>query len=205
MNNLDNLFYNENTITLIKIAGEYCNLIEECNNYSIRELLKKLLIYLPHLYHLGMIIPEIEENSDNYNEKYVTEDIYNSIYNSLLMKFGQYDTFEGLYIEENFQNTENTTMSISEFLSDIYQDLKNFIYLFQFGNEEVMYEALWDLKINFELYWGRRITELMRPLHDLFFSDKELEEETFKKQNIERDTTNWFISRRQRDFKNGLN
>lgn len=205
MNSSENLFYSENTITLIKTAGEYCSLMEECNNYSLKELIGKLLISLPHLYHLAISIPDLDESSDSYNEKFVTEELYNNIHYSLLTKFGQYDSFEGLYIEENFQNAEKTTMSISEFLSDIYQDLKNFIYLFQFGNEEVMYEALWELKVNFELYWGKRIAELMRPLHDLYFSEKELEEDTFKKLENKRDTTNWFISKRQHDFQNGLN
>jgi len=204
MNNSD-LFYNENTISLIKTAGEYCNLVEECSNYTLKEFIGKLLICLPNLYYLAMLIPEIEEISESYNEKYVTEEMYNKLFNSLMIKLGQYDSFEGLYIEEEFNNAEKTSMSISEFLTDIYQDLKNFIYLFQFGNEEVMLEALWELKVNFELYWGKRIVEILRPLHDMFFNERELEENTYKNFEIKRDTTNWFISRRQRDFQNDLN
>ena len=56
---------------------------------------------------------------------------------------------------------------ISEDLADIYQDLKNFIFIYQLGLNETMNDALVRCKENFALFWGQRLVNTLRALHDV--------------------------------------
>ena len=67
--------------------------------------------------------------------------------------------------------------TISEDLADIYQDLKNFVAAFASQNEESMNNAIVKVKENFRTYWGQKLVNAMRPIHELTFGDHEEETE----------------------------
>lgn len=67
--------------------------------------------------------------------------------------------------------------TISENLADIYQDLKNFISIYADRNEECMSAALQKVQDNFRTYWGQKLVNAMRPLHEVLYSEKEDGEE----------------------------
>lgn len=57
------------------------------------------------------------------------------------------------------------TRFISEDLADIYQDVKDFICLFQLGLNLTMNDALAQCQENFRLYWGQKLVNTLRALH----------------------------------------
>ena len=72
---------------------------------------------------------------------------------------------------------------ISEDLADIYQDLKDFISVFQLGLNETMNDSLVVCKEHFREFWGQRLVNTMRALHDVKHSpaddgeEEEMEDE----------------------------
>ena len=65
-----------------------------------------------------------------------------------------------------------------------------------------MYEAIWECSQNFKTYWGQRLTNALRALHFLRYSDEEINEDEDFKINEDTsindiDTSDWIISRRQ--------
>lgn len=72
---------------------------------------------------------------------------------------------------------------ISEDLADIYQDLKDFISVFQLGLNETMNDSLVVCKEHFREFWGQRLVNTMRALHDVKYSpaddgeEEEMEDE----------------------------
>ena len=62
---------------------------------------------------------------------------------------------------------------ISEDLADIYQDLKDFISVFQLGLNETMNDSLVICKEHFEEFWGQRLVNTMRALHDVKYNSTE--------------------------------
>lgn len=62
------------------------------------------------------------------------------------------------------------TASISEDLSDIYQDLKNFITVFERGVTDNMNDALYFCIENFKSYWGQKLVNVLRALHSLKYT-----------------------------------
>ena len=69
------------------------------------------------------------------------------------------------------------TKYISEDLADIYQDIKDFIFVFQLGLNETMNDALAICQENFALYWGQKLVNTLRALHDVKYAQADSEDE----------------------------
>ena len=62
---------------------------------------------------------------------------------------------------------------ISEDLADIYQDLKDFIGVFQSGLNVTMNDSLCVCKEHFAEFWGQRLVNTMRALHDVKYNSSD--------------------------------
>ena len=69
------------------------------------------------------------------------------------------------------------TKNISEDLADIYQDIRDFIFVFQLGLNETMNDSLAACQEHFALYWGQKLVNTLRALHDVKYiqPDEEVE------------------------------
>ncbi len=67
------------------------------------------------------------------------------------------------------------TKSISEDLADIYQDIKDFIFVFQLGLNETMNDSLASAGKNFGTYGDRKLVNTLRALHDVKYNQPEEE------------------------------
>jgi len=147
-------------------------------------------------------LPKLEPNFDDENEKFVTEEDWDFIHQSVKRKLGFHDEYRDVYDPLTHEQIEQSSASISDNLADIYQDLKNFIGLYNIGTEEIMNDALWECQMNFEEFWGQKLLSALKAIHTVSFSGDDLENEDLEQdENNEINTDNWFISRRQEDFR----
>jgi len=94
--------------------------------------------------------------------------------------------------------------SISENLTDMYQDIKDFLLLYQTGTTEVMNDAVWECRLNFETFWGQKLVNSMRAIHKFIYSGEEIGKiENDVEDSERRNTSDWFITRRQKDLSGG--
>ena len=93
--------------------------------------------------------------------------------------------------------------TISENMADIYQDIKDFLLLYQTGTAEVMNDAVWECRMNFENFWGQKLVNSMRAIHRFLYSGEEIGkvENDIEDRDEDRNTSDWFITRRQKDFR----
>lgn len=171
MENANNIVYSKNAVEFVAVANEYCNLIETVATYKPQTLLDFLRKLLPLLYFKVSTLPPMEKISDDELEKYVSELEYNALLTKWLLKLGEYDLYHEVIDPEIQFGTETVTASISENLLDIYQDMKDFLTSYSFGNEEVMYDSLAVCLEHFRDFWGQRLVNVLRALHQLCFSD----------------------------------
>jgi len=167
--------YSRQVIEFVASANEYCKYLEGASQVKGIEILKFMQRLLPYLYIRASLMPAPEPVFDEGNEKCVTEDDYKRIYRTLLLKMGNADKFpvivdigdpaDGLY-----------TGSIAESLTDIYQDMKDFLINYRTGTEEVMNDAVWEVNLNFEEFWGEKLVNSLSAIHRFLYSGKELEE-----------------------------
>ena len=69
--------------------------------------------------------------------------------------------------------------NISEDLADIYQDIRDFIFIFQLGMNETMNDALFICQENFKQLWGQKLVNTLRALHDVKYNAEQDSEEEF--------------------------
>lgn len=158
-------------------AAEYCTFVESTANFGKVDFIQKAIRLFSGLYAAVANMPEITNATENVNEKFVKETDWHRIYNQVHTKLGYHDDYIDVYDPVAKEYQDVSIVSLADNFADVYQDLKDFVTLYSKGNEEVMMDALWEVRMNFEEYWGPKLLSALRTLHRLFFSDEDLDDE----------------------------
>lgn len=205
MDNNSNPVYSRNVVEFVAVANEFCKYAERASELKGDELLKILQRILPLMYLKASLLPQLNPFFEDGNEKFVTESDWVNIHETLKEKFGTADEYLEVFDEKMKESDSPVLSSISENMSDIYQDVKDFLLLYQTGTDEVMNDAVWECRLNFETFWGQKLLNSLRAIHKFIYSGEEIGVVEEEKDNDEadetRNTADWFISRRQKDFR----
>jgi len=197
--------YSRTVVEFVAVANEFCKYAEHSSELKGDEILKIMQRILPLLYLKASLLPLLEPFFEDGNEKFVTEDDWNGINDILMEKFGTANDYLEVFDEKINDSDGPVVSSISENMSDIYQDMKDFLLLYQTGTGEVMNDAVWECRMNFENFWGQKLLNSLRAIHKFIYSGEEIG----KVKNVEEDsdenrnTADWFITRRQKDMREG--
>lgn len=198
--------FSRNVVEFTAAAAEFCKYAEHAREIKGGEMLRILQRILPFIYLKASLLPDLEPFFDDGNEKFVNEADWNRIRDDFRFVLASADDYLGQTDERLTEIPDDKTSSISEDMADIYQDLKDFLLLFQTGTQEVMNDAVWECRLNFENIWGQKLLSSMRAIHRFIYSGEEISElpDEDKTGGEERNTRDWIISKRQKDFrKNG--
>lgn len=168
-----NVVFSKNVVEFVTVAVQYCTFLENTENQTSKEYTDKLTILLPLLYLKAALLPETEIEDEIYPEVTVTEDDYNYIVSKLYSAYKEKDTYLEVFLDDMKYSDTPIAASISEDIADIYQDIKNFISIYEQGIEENMSEGLYTCFENFKLYWGQKLVNVLRALHSLRYSEDE--------------------------------
>ena len=169
-NQTENPIYAHDTLEFVTVAAEYCALLEKCEERTAEELVGTLLKLLPLLYMKVQLLPEVDTDGAFVPSDQVTEDDYNYVREGVWRLLREHDEYEMLVWDEDMQTEESRWCSVSEGLADIYQSLRNFVAVYQQRVEPCMLDALWQLRENFELYWGQTLLDTLRQLHRIRYA-----------------------------------
>ncbi|NDW19202.1 DUF5063 domain-containing protein [Dysgonomonas sp. 216] len=166
---LKNIVFSKNAVEFVTVAVQYCGYLE---NLDEEEALvtDKLTKLLPLLYLKATMLPESEMQDEADPEETVTEDVYNFILSRVYDIYGQNDTYLEVFLQDMKYSETPISASISEDVTDIYQDLKNFITIYERGVVEYANDALYICNENFKAYWGQKLVNVLRALHSLKYS-----------------------------------
>ena len=203
MDNQSDPVYSRHVIEFVAVANEYCKYAEHATEMNGEELLRILQRLLPLLYLKATFLPEFTPFFDDSNEKFVTEADWTEIHDVFKSKFGSANDYLEVFDDKMNDSESPVVESLSENMADIYQDLKDFVLLYQTGTLEVMNDALWGCRMNFENYWGQKLVNALRAIHKFICSGDAVNEEDARQKNGEdkRDKSDWFISKRQKEFR----
>lgn len=161
------IIFSKNVIEFVTVAVQYCSALENIEVETEKEITDKLSKLLPLLYLKASLLPEIEFEDEVYTEVTVTENDYNQVLSSIYNIYKKNDSYLEVFLDDMKYSDTPISASISENLTDIYQDIKNFISIFEMGIEESMSESLYTCTQNFKLYWGQSLVNVLRALHSL--------------------------------------
>ncbi|MGC9471275.1 MAG: DUF5063 domain-containing protein [Bacteroidales bacterium] len=191
-------------IAFVRSAGDFCTLLENTRGASSRsEWVRTARLSLLRLYHDFSLLPPFETVLDEPLEKFVREEEWNAVSDSVLQVLGRFNEYLEVFDERMRESETPVICSIAEDLADIYQDIKDFVSLYHMGTPDIMNDALVECQEHFIDYWGQKAVNLLRTLHNLEFKTENLDEES-PEENVpgddQPDTDNWIISRRMRDY-----
>lgn len=158
------LVYSKQVIEMITVANEYCLFIESAEKWNKQQILVYLQRLCPLMYLKGSLLPEVTLSNPEASERYVNEMQWEEVFLNLKNKLGEEDSFFSLD-----QNNEIVTLSIAEFIADIYQDMKDFVWLYQKDTFFPKQNAVYECRDLFHTNWGLKISGLMKALHQLLY------------------------------------
>ena len=197
------IVYSKNVLEFVTVSNEFCNVLENCQEYAKKDFIGIALKILPLLYLKAVVLPKTEEElADEFVDKVVDEDLYQHILALVRDKMGQHDDYLEVFTAEMQHSDVPLSANISEDLADIYQDVKNFIEAYKTAVTEIMNDALFEVVGNFELVWGQRLVNTLRALHTVYYSGDELSDELTEKESEEKEfnTDDWTISKMQKSW-----
>ncbi len=195
--------YSRNVVEFVAVANEFCKYSEHASELKGDELLKIFQRILPLMYLKASLLPQFDPFFEEGNEKFVTESDWIRVHDNFREKFGTADDYLEVFDDKMKESEGPVISSISENMADIYQDTKDFLLLYQTGTNEVMNDAVWECRLNFETFWGQKLVNSMRAIHKFIYSGEEIgkiDDET-NENDENRNTSDWFISRRQKDLR----
>lgn len=163
--------YNRDTIEFITVSKEFCSYIENIEGTKREDFTNTMLKLLPLLYLKANMLPECPHQEDVVPEQYVTEDSYEIVRMNIAGIMADMDDYLEVFMQDMVYSDKPIISTISENIADIYQDIRDLIFSFQLGYDEVMEEAVAVCKENFELYWGQKLTNVLRALHNVRYSN----------------------------------
>jgi hypothetical protein len=103
----------------------------------------------------------------------VTEEGYEVVRRTVENIMADKDAYLEVFVPDMAFSDQPIQKSIAEDLADIYQDIRDFIFVFQLGLNETMNDALQQCQENFETIWGQKLVNTMRALHDVKYRKEE--------------------------------
>ena len=79
--------FSKNVIEMITVANNFCSFIEKADDSPKSEIFVYLEKVLPLLFLKGTLLPEVIVDDPESNERFVTEEQWESIFNELKNKF----------------------------------------------------------------------------------------------------------------------
>lgn len=166
------VIFSRDVVEFVTVAAEFCAFLERSENAKRSFFVDTTLKILPLLYLKASLLPECEMVGDEAPETYVTEEAYEIMRMDVASVLGEKDDYLEVFLPDMAYSDTPIKKCISEDLADIYQDLKDFIFVFQLGYNETMHDSLAICKENFGLYWGQKLVNTLRALHDVKYNSE---------------------------------
>lgn len=173
MEQTSQVIFDKNSIEFVTVAAEYCGFIERARGAECKAFVDTALKILPLLYLKATLIPECEMIGEDDLELFVSEDDYEYVRLSVANILGSKDDYLEVFLPDMAYSDTPIKKCISEDLADIYQDLKDFISVFQLGMNVTMNDSLFVCKEHFKEFWGQRLVNTMRALHDVKYNSSD--------------------------------
>ena len=169
------VIFDRNVIEFVTVAAEFCKFVEQAEGSKRTAFVDTTLKLLPLLYLKASMLPPCETIGDEAPETFVTEETYEIVRMNLADILADRDKY----------SDQPITRYISEDLADIYQDIRDFIFVFQLGLNETMNDSLAICQENFRLYWGQKLVNTLRALHEVKYSEQANDGEEEEEQDVE--------------------
>lgn len=168
----DDITLSKSVIEMATVANELCYFVENIEKKEKEVVLEFMQRILPLLHLKGSLLPEIEPEHPEANERFVTEEQWERVFNELRQIMGEDDEY-WIIDPQYINDTEPLKASLSENITDIYQDMKDFLLLMQKNTHAARENAISECKILHANHWGYRVGNIFTRIHHLIYFEEE--------------------------------
>lgn len=171
-----------NTLELITVANDFSIFTEGMDKYDKSDILGYLQKVLPLLYIKGSLLPKVPPVEDMVPEHFITEENWDNVYSRYKEKLGDDDAYK-IVSHDEINGDKAIKASIAEGLADIYQDIKDFLVLYQQNTDIARQNAVYECGRLFDARWGHRLVNVLAAIHKLLYASK-IEDNTLPGEEI---------------------
>ncbi len=158
--------FNKSVLEVLTISNELCLLIDNSDKYEKSEVLNILHRLLPLLYLKASLLKTVPASNPDAVERFVTEEQYELVYQSLKKLLSTDDLF---YVIQKKEIAVKA--SLAEYLTDVYQDMKDFLMLYQKPSISAKENAINECVSLFEKNWGLKLLTVLQAMHILVYPE----------------------------------
>lgn len=174
---IDEIIYDKNVIEFLTVAVNFCSYLEAEEKLSRSEWIDKMLKILPLMYMKASMLPDTIEAFEEPPTPFVREEDYARVAYTISEIMGEEDVYLDVFMDEMKYSERPISATVSENIADIYQDVRNFVSVYQMELTEQMQSAINICTVNFRTYWGQKLVNVLRPLHSI--KSREFENEDY--------------------------
>jgi hypothetical protein len=169
----------------VLLCRKYCEYLERLPDKEILNFWEVQLQMLSAIYKGVLELPVVETRYSYEADKFVTEKAYNKVLKGLSELIGELDAFPDFSDLSYPGSAKMVTVNLSELLTDVYQELKDFVLLYETETLENMNDALIECAETFGEYWGVKLLTSLRIIHVNLYQQRYAESK--KNQDLEID------------------
>ncbi len=156
-------------LEMITVANEFCLFVEEIERVDKPYILEYLQRMLPLLYLKGSLLPLIDSEEESENDRYVSEETWEYVFNMCKNIFGD----DNIYYFWNPDLKEPAENTVSENMADLYQDLRDFVFLYSKPSYYAKLNSVVMCRNLFIGRWGKNIPQLLNHLHGIIYDNEQ--------------------------------
>lgn len=176
--------YSTPVIEFTTVAVQFCAYLEQLNNKSRTDFVDTTLKLLPLLYLKASLLPPTTIVAEEEQERFVDEATYTLIASQISTIMQEEDTYLEVFLEDMKYSETPISAFISEDIADIYQDLKDFTCIYATAITQNMNDALHNCSENFKTYWGQKLVNVLRALHNIHYNNTDNPDYTFREDTL---------------------
>lgn len=162
----DHPVFSKNVLEMLTVANDFCLTLKRVETIDKQKLLEYLTRVSPLLYLKGTLLPEVKVSNPDMNERFYTEEEWEILFNTLRKIWGKDDAF---WYTDPEASDEIVKASLAEHLTDTFQDLQDFLLLYQKNSLGAKENAVSELHRLFVENWGIKLLRAQGHLHTLMF------------------------------------
>lgn len=159
--------FDKNTVEFVTVAAEFCGFLERTPEMARARFVDTSLKLLPLLYLKASLLPDCPRWEEADPETFVTEGDYERVRAAVASLLGEYDDYLEVFLDDMAYSDTPIRQTVSEGMADLYQPLKDFVCVYRLGLRQTMNDSLVICREQFAGFWGQRLVNVMRALHDV--------------------------------------
>jgi hypothetical protein len=166
--NPDSPVASRQVLEMLTVANDFCMFLEKEEVIPRDSLLRYLQKVLPLIYLKASLLPDIIPLDEDAIEHYVTGEQWEDLFNLIRNTLGSDDEYFMVDTGEH-SHSDPIKASIAENIADIFQDLKDFVLLYQKPMLAFKENAVRDCRTLFETRYGYCIVNAHKAIHYLLY------------------------------------